>query len=162
GSKTQTITTAYGNSLNNLRSQTTSTVSANGLVTVTKIDNDGNGVDEEVDTTTMAPDGSSTKDSDYYGNTAATAGTLQGSETSTTSANKLVGTLTTSTGITDTKVTFADANGSYQWSRSVAAGSAAAASGYVNGSAAHDIDRNGIDTWSFSDGSGDSGTITID
>jgi hypothetical protein len=42
------------------------------------------------------------------------------------SANGLIHTLTTSTGITDTTVDFAGGNGSYQWSRVVTAGSAAA------------------------------------
>src|SRR5262249_41616083 len=96
----------------------------------------------------------------YFDNS---SGAQTGANTYTTSANGLVTTLTTSTGITDTKVAFANANGSYQWSRSVLPGSAAAASGYVNGSASHSIDMNGIDTWSFDDGYGDPPeAITID
>ena len=164
GSKTEVVETASGDSFANLRTLTTSTTSANGLTTVTKVDNDGNGVFEQVDTRTVAPDGSTTDVVNYYGDTAATASTLTGSTTTTTSANGLVTTLTTSSGITDTTVTFADANGSYQFAQTVAANSSAATQGYAAGSATHDIDANGIDTWSWNDGStgGSSGQITID
>jgi hypothetical protein len=164
GSRTEVVETANGNSFATLRTLTTSTTSANGLTTVTKADNDGNGVFEQVDTRTVAPDGSVTDVVDYYGDTAATANTLTGSNTSTTSADGLVTTLTTSSGITDTTTKFADANGSYQFSQTVAANSTAAAQGFAAGSATHDIDANGIDTWSWQDGSagGSSGQIKID
>ena len=162
GSKTSVVETAYGNSLSNLRSETSTTVSANGLVTTKKIDNDGNGVFEQIDTTTVAPDGSRTEVFNYYGDTTATASTLMGTNTYTVSANGLTTTLTTSTGISDSTVDFPDSNGSYQWSRVVTAGSAAAAFGWATGSASHLIDANGIDTWSWNDGYGDVGSIKID
>jgi YD repeat-containing protein len=164
GSKTEVVETAAGNSFATLRTLTTSTTSADGLTTVTKVDNDGNGVFEQVDTRTAAPDGSTTDVVDYYGDTAATASTLTGSNTTTTSANGLISTLTTSSGITDTTVTLADANGSYQFAQTVVASSTAATQGYAAGSASHDIDANGIDTWSWQDGAtgGSSGTITVD
>ncbi|QOZ33208.1 hypothetical protein XH92_17280 [Bradyrhizobium sp. CCBAU 53421] len=163
GSKTELIETGYGNSLGNLRSKTVITTSANGLVTTTDVDNDGNGIYEQIDTTTKAPDGSSVSVYDYYGDTSATSSTLTGSNTYTTSANGLISTLTTSTGITDTKVEFANSNGSYEWSRNVTAGSAAATYGWVNGSSIHSVDANGIDTWSFLDGYGDPlTTVKID
>src|SRR6202035_5955089 len=63
---------------------------------------------------------------------------------------------------TDTTVDFADSNGSYEFSRSVTAGSVAAQKGFTAGSASHFVDANGIDTWSYNNGSGNSGTITID
>ena len=165
GSKTELIQTAYGNTFagSNLRSQTSKTTSANGLVTVTKADNNGNGVFNQVETTTIAPDGSSYEVSNYYGDTTATANTLLGSNTYTVSANGLISTLATSTGITDTTANFANSNGSYEWSRSVAPGGQAAASGYQSGSASHFIDANGIDTWSINTGNGEpTKTITID
>jgi trimeric autotransporter adhesin len=162
GGKTTLLETAYGTSLSSLRSQTTTTTSANGLVATTKIDNDGNGVFEQVDTTTIAPDGSSTKVFDYYGDTTATATTLEGSNTYTTSANGLQTVLITSTGIKDTTVAFADSDGSYEFSRVVTAGSAAATYGWATGSSSHMIDADGLDTWSWNDGYGDIGGITID
>jgi autotransporter passenger strand-loop-strand repeat protein len=165
GSKTEIIKTAYGNSFSNLRSQTTTTTSANGLVTVTRIDNNGNGVFNQIDTTTIAPDGSKTSVSNVYGDTSATANTLIGSNTYTVSANGLITTLATSTGITDVTVTFPHSNGSYEWSRTVAPNSPAAyyGAGYQPGSASHFIDANGIDTWTVNNGYGDpSRTITID
>ena len=134
-------------------------------MTTTKIDNDGNGVFEQIDTTTIAPNGSKTEVFNYYGDTSATANTLMGTNTYTTSANGLVTTLTTSTGITDTAVDFANSNGSYEWSRVVTAGSAAASFGWATGSASHVIDANGMDTWSWNDGYGTGypnvGSITI-
>jgi hypothetical protein len=166
GSRTEVIQTSYGNSIANLRSKTSSTVSANGLVTTTSIDDDGNGVCEQVDTTTVAPDGSTTTVANYYGDTTATTSTLVGSTTTTTSANGLVTTMVASSGITDTTTRFADANGSYQWSRTVTAGSVAANSETifynVNGTSSHYIDANGIDTWSWNDGYGDIATTAID
>ena len=164
GSTTEVVETAFGDSLSNLRSETITTTSANGLSIVTDVDNDGNGIDEQVDTTTIAPDGSKTQVFDYYGDTSSTSATLQQSNTYTVSANGLVTTLTTSTGLADTTVDFANANGSYQWAQTVTAGSAAASAGDAPGSATHNIDANGIDTWSWNDGStgGTSGSITID
>ena len=165
GSKTEVIKTAYGNSFANLRSQTTTTTSANGLVTVTRIDNNGNGVFNQVETTTIAPDGSKSSVSNYYGDTTDTLNTLVGSNTYTVSANGLITTLATSTGITDITATFPHANGSYEWSRTVAANSPAAyyGTGYQPGSASHFIDANGIDTWTVNNGYGDpTRTITID
>jgi autotransporter passenger strand-loop-strand repeat protein len=164
GSRTETIKTAYGNSFANLRSQSTTSTSANGLSTVTRIDNNGNGVFDQVETTTIAPDGSKTVVYAYYGDTAATANTLQGRNTYTVSANGLVTTLTTSTGVTDTTATFANANGSYQWSRVVSPNSPEVtnASTPHNASASHIVDANGIDTWTLSDGYGQKQTITID
>ena len=160
GSKTETVKTAFGSSFTNLRSETISTTSANGLSTVTKVDNDGNGIFEQIATTTVLPDGSSTEVIDYFNDKTDAA---TGSITYTTSANGLVTTLTTSTGITDTKVTFPDANGSYQFSWNVAAGSVAASQGFASGSASHDIDANGLDTWTWDDGeTGSSGSIVID
>nr|WP_162093067.1 AIDA repeat-containing protein [Bradyrhizobium sp. ORS 278] len=164
GSQTEIIKTAYGNSFSNLRSQTITTTSANGLVTVTRIDNNGNGIFNQVDTTTVAPDGSKTVVCAYYGDTAATASTLLGTNTYTVSANGLVTTLATSTGVTDTTVTFANANGSYQWSRAVAANSPAVTNAAMphNESASHVIDANGVDTWTLNDGYNLPHTITID
>ena len=165
GSRTEIVKTAYGNSFTNLRTETTTTISANGLVTSASIDNSGNTnssggpVYDQVDVTTIAPDGSKTEVVNYYGNTAAT-NTLSGTNTYTTTANGLVTTLTTSTGITDVTADFADSNGSYEWSRAVT--SAAHSAGYDNESSSHFIDANGIDTWSYNDGNGHSGTITID
>jgi len=171
GSTSEVIQTAYGNSFSNLRSQTITTTSANGLVTVTKIDNNGNGVFNQIDTATTAPDGSKYNLYSYYGDTSATANTLLGSNTYTVSANGLVATLQTSTGITDTTVYFPNANGSYEWSRTVAPNSAASAVGqtrsgvpvgYQAESASHFIDANGIDTWTVYDGYDPAVTITID
>ena len=165
GSKTEVIKTAYGNGFANLRSETMTTTSANGLVTVTRVDNNGNGIFNQVDTTTIAPDGSKTSVSNFFGDTAATANTLIGSNTYTVSANGLVTTLATSTGITDITVTFPHSNGSYEWSRTVAANSPAAyyGLGYQPGSASHFIDANGIDTWTVNSGYGNpTRTITID
>jgi len=160
GSRTEVVETASGNSFANLRTLTTSTTRANGLSTVTQVDNDGNGIFEQVDTRTVMPNGATTDVVDYYGDTAATATTVTGSNTTTTSEDGLVTTLTTSSGITDTTATFANGNGSYQFSQTVAAGSAAATQGFAAGSTTHDIDANGIDTWSWQDGS--AGQITID
>jgi autotransporter passenger strand-loop-strand repeat protein len=164
GSKTEVVQTAYGSSFANLRSKTTSTTSANGLTTTIQIDNDGNGIVEQVDTKTVAPDGSTSEVFKYYDNTVGPSGTVTGTNTYTASADGLATTLTTSTGITDTKASLPDANGSYQFSWNVAAGSTAASLGMGSGSATHDIDGNGIDTWSWNDGStgGSSGNITID
>lgn len=151
GSKTEVVQTGYGNSFANLRSRTTATTSPNGLVTVTQIDNDGNNIYEQKDTTTRNPDGSSSTVYTYYDNGNGT--TVVGSNTYVTSANGLVTVLTpsggNSTGITDTRVDFANSNGSYQWSRTVAAGSAAYTYGYRNESASHSIDANGLDTWTL-------------
>ena len=159
GSTTETSKSYFG-SLANLRSQAITTTSADGLVTTRQIDSDGNGTFEQVVITTTAPDGSTTDVTHYYGNAGGNAGQLTASNTLTTSANGLVTVLSTSTGVTDTTTSFANANGSYQWARSVSG----TASGLSSGSAAHDIDANSIDTWSWTDGSsgGTSGTITID
>ena len=154
----------------NLRSETVTTTSANGLSIVSQIDNNGNGIFNQVDTTTIAPDGSKQQVFDYYGDTAATETTLVGTNTYTTSANGLTTTLVSSTGVTDTTVNFADSNGSYEWSQTVTPGSVAAnVDGLVNGSASHMIDANGMDTWSWNNGystispvGGDVGSITID
>ncbi len=170
GTKTETVETGYGASMANLRSETVTTTSANGLSIVSQIDNNGNGIFNQVDTTTIAPDGSKQQVFDYYGDTAATETTLVGTNTYTTSANGLTTTLVSSTGVTDTTVNFADSNGSYEWSQTVTPGSVAAnVDGLVNGSASHMIDANGMDTWSWnngystiSPGAGDVGSITID
>jgi autotransporter passenger strand-loop-strand repeat protein len=164
GSKSEVVKSAYGNSFSNLRSQSVTTTSANGLVTVTRTDNNGNGIFNQVETTTVAPDGSKTVVCAYYGDTAASANTLQGSNTYTVSANRLITTLATSTGVTDTTVNFANANGSYQWSRVVAANSPAVTNAATphNESASHIIDANGIDTWTLNDGYNQKQTITID
>ncbi len=158
GSSTETDTTYFG-SRTTERSQTVTTTSANGLVMTRKVDADGNGIFEQIDTTTVAPDGSKTEVMDYYANAGATAGQLTATDTLTTSADGLVTVLTISTGATDTTTTFANANGSYQWSRAVSN----TASGLYGGSATHDIDANGIDAWSWSDFSpgGSSGSISI-
>lgn len=162
GSQTTTTQSAFGNSFSNLRQKIVTTVSANGLVTVKQIDNDGNGVVEQVDTTTINPDGSSTTVDNYYSNTTGPSGPVTGSNTYTRSANGLITTLVASTGITDTTVEFANAYGSYQWSRSVTAGSVAASNGSASGWSTHSIDANGMDTWTINDGLGDAQkTITI-
>jgi autotransporter passenger strand-loop-strand repeat protein/YD repeat-containing protein len=178
GSKTEVVETAYGNSFTNLRSETVKTTSANGLVTTTKIDNNGNGVFNQIDTATTYPDGSQYDVYNYYGDTSAAANTLVGQNVYNVSANGLVSTLETSTGIIDTTVHFPNSNGSYEWSRTVAPNSPASdytrtlapgvpaswyGNGYQGASASHFVDANGIDTWSFYDGTGDPPTtITID
>jgi trimeric autotransporter adhesin len=162
GSQTTTTQSAFGSSFSNLRQKIVTTVSANGLVTVKQVDNDGNGVVEQVDTTTVNPDGSSTTVDNYYSNTTGPSGAVTGSNTYTRSANGLITTLVASTGITDTTVEFADAYGSYQWSRSVTAGSVAASNGSASGWSTHSIDASGMDTWTINDGLGDAQkTITI-
>jgi trimeric autotransporter adhesin len=170
GSKTEVVETANGNSLANLRSRTTTLTSANGLVTTTFVDDNGNGVYERVATTTVEPDGSSVQVVKTYNDTSGTqqidsltvGATETGSNTYSVSADGLNTTLMTSNGITDSTVTFANANGSYEFAQSIAAGSQAASNGATNGSASHFIDANGIDTWSWNNGAGSSGTITID
>ncbi|WP_426422611.1 AIDA repeat-containing protein [Bradyrhizobium genosp. A] len=164
GTKTEVMTTAYGNSFANLRSESIKTTSANGLTTVTKVDNNGNGIFNQVVTTSVAPDGSKTEVSTYYGDTTATANTILGVNTYSVSANGLVTTLTNSQGTTDTTVILPNANGSYEWSRTVAPNSPAATSGsgLRNGAASHIIDANGIDTWTVNDGFSQAHTITID
>ena len=159
GSKTEVMTTAYGSSFANLRSQSIKTTSANGLTTVTKVDNNGNGIFNQVVTTNVAPDGSKTEVSTYYGDTTATANTILGINTYSVSANGLVTTLTSSQGTTDTTVILPNANGSYEWSRTVAPNSPAAA--LRNGAASHIIDANGIDTWTVNDGFSPTRTISI-
>jgi len=162
GSQTTITQSAFGNSFSNLRQKIVTTVSANALVTVKQVDNDGNGVVEQVDTTTVNPDGSSTTVDKYYSNTTGPSGAVTGSNTYTRSANGLITTLVTSTGITDTTVDFANAYGSYQWSRSVTSGSVAATNGFATGWSTHGIDANGMDTWTVNDGLGDAQkTITI-
>jgi len=170
GSKTEVIQTAYGDSFANLRNLTTTDTSANGLVATTFVDNDGSGIYDEVGTTTNNPDGSKTDVFQYFDPNSGTQqidsmtvrATLAGTNTYTVSANGLVTTLTTSTGITDTTVDFANSNGSFEFSQNVASGSTAAENGETSGSASHFIDANGIDTWSWNNGAGSSGTITID
>jgi trimeric autotransporter adhesin len=159
GSTTETNATYFG-SLSNLRSNIVTTTSANGLVTTRKVDADGNGTFEQVDTTTAAPDGSKTEVMQYYGNAGVNAGQLTATNSLTTSADGLVSVLTLSNGATDTTTSFANANGSYQWSRVVSG----TATGVSAGWSTHDIDANGIDTWSWSDAStgGTHGTITVD
>ncbi|PBB89540.1 hypothetical protein CK215_26825 [Mesorhizobium sp. WSM3864] len=162
GSQTTTTQSAFDNSFSNLRQKIVLTVGANGLVTVKQVDNDGNGVVEQVDTTTVSPDGSSTQVDNYYSNTTGPSGAITGSNTYIRSANGLITTLVASTGITDTTVGFANAYGSYQWSRSVTAGSVAASNGSASGWSTHSIDANGMDTWTINDGLGDAQkTITI-
>ena len=155
GSKTTLIETGYGASLSNLRSERLTTVSANGLVTTTKIDNNGNGLFGQIDTTTINPDGSKTVVFAYYGDTPSTNSTLMGSDTYTTSANGLVTTMTTSTGITDTTVQFAEFQRQLPVFRVVAAGSVAANYGWATGWTTHMVDANGMDTWTWNDGYGD-------
>lgn len=162
GTKTEVMTTAYGNSFANLRSQSIKTTSANGLTTVTKVDNNGNGIFNLVDTTTVGPDESKAEVATYYGDTTATANTILGINTYSVSANGLVSTLTNSQGVTDTTVILPNANGSYEWSRTVVANSPEAAAGARSGAASHIIDANGIDTWMVSDGFSQTRTITID
>lgn len=160
GSKTEVVETGYGNSFANLRSQTTAFTSANGLVTTTYVDNNGdelNGVAiyDQVDTLTIAPDGSTNEVFDYYSDTSGTeqmgsmlvGSTLVSTKTSTVSADGLVTTLVTSQGLTETTIDFANSNGSYEWSES----------GAASASASHLIDANGIDTWTYG-----SSVITID
>jgi len=160
GSKTTTVETGYGGSLSNLRTESVTTTSANGLVTTKKIDNNGNGVFAQVDTTTIAPDGSKTQVFAYYGDTPSTSSTLLGTDTYTTSANGLVTTMTTSTGITDTTATFANSNGSYEFSRNVVAGSFGLRAGWSAAWSKHMIDAAGMDTWTWGNSSS-SQTITI-
>ncbi len=170
GSKTETVKTAFGSSFANQRSLTTTETSANGLVTTEFVDNDGSGIFQEVGTITRQSDGSQTEVYNFYDNRSGTqqiggmsvGATLIGTNTYSVSADRLVKTLTTSTGITDTTATFANANGSYEFTRSVASGSKAASAGDTNGSASHFVDANGIDTWSWNNGAGSSGTIQID
>jgi hypothetical protein len=159
GTRTEWIQTGFG-SIANVRSQTQTTTSANGLTTTSWTDNDGNGVYEQYSSTNVAADGSTTTVYGYYGNTAAT-NTLQGQNNYSTSANGLVSTLTTSTGLTDTIVRLANANGSYQFSQTVVAGSVAATvNGELAGSSSHSIDANGIDTWTSTSSYGPS-TVTV-
>jgi hypothetical protein len=121
GSSTKVVKTAFGNSFANQRSLTTTITSANGLVTTTFVDNDGSGIYQEVGTVTIQSDGSQTRVYNFYDNRSGTqqissmpvGATLLGTNTYTVSANGLVTTLTTSTGITDTTAAFASANGSY-------------------------------------------------
>jgi hypothetical protein len=170
GGKTEVVETAYGNSFTNLRSRTTTITSANGLVATTFVDNNGNGVYEQVSTTTLEPDGSSVQVVKNYNDRSTTqqidsltvGATLIGSGTYTVSANGLNTTFVSSTGITDTTVAFANANGSYQFSQSVAAGSQAASNGAKSGGSVHFIDANGIDSWTWNTETGSTGTITID
>lgn len=172
GGTTELVETGYGGSFSNLRSKTTRTTSANGLIVTTAVDNDGNGVTEQTSTLITSPDGSKTQTFSYYGDTAATASTLIGTNTTVTSADGLTSTMTVTgsssgSGITDTTIHFADANGSYEWARSVIAGSNAANFGWAAGGSSHMIDANGIDTWSWNDGYGtaatnDIGSIKID
>ena len=171
GSKTEVVESAYGNSFSNQRSLTTIDTSANGLVTTTFIDNDGSGIYQEVETSTVNPDGSQTQVFNYYNDSTGapqqidsmTVGsTLLGTNTYTVSANGLVDTLTSSAGVADTTTNFANGNGSYEWSSDVQSGSQAAKEGETNGSASHFIDANGIVTWSWNNGAGSSGTIAID
>lgn len=157
--KTEWIQTWFGN-VSNLRSQTQTTTSANGLPTTSWIDNDGNSVYERYASTTVAPDGSTTLVYGYYGNTTAT-NTLLGSNTYTTSANGLVSVLTTSTGLTDTIARLPNANGSYQFSQTVTAGSVAyTTNGERAASSSHSIDANGIDTWTSTSNYGPSPLTT--
>ncbi|TWC00217.1 hemolysin type calcium binding protein [Bradyrhizobium macuxiense] len=170
GSTTEVVKTAYGNSFANQRSLTTTLTGNNGLVTTTYVDNDGSGVYEQFGQTILEPDGSKTIINNFYNDASGTqvinsqtfGSTLVGTNTYTVSADGLITTLTTSSGITDKTVEFANANGSYQYSRTVTSGSAAATNGFVAGSASHYVDANGIDTWSWNSGSGSSGAITID
>ena len=165
GSKTEVVQTAYGNSFANLRSKTTSTTSANGLQTITQIDNDGNGIVEQNSTTTVAPDGSTTETIQYFDNASGTAtGAIN---TYTTSANGLVTTLTTAApggGITGRQGRASQFKRQLSVLVNVAAAKGAAGQGFASGSATHDVDANGIDTWSWNDTStnGSSGHITID
>jgi hypothetical protein len=135
-----------------LLEKSVTTVSANGLVTTTKVDNDGNGLFERIEVKTVAPDGSLTDVNTYYGNASGNNTTVAGSNTYTESATGLISTLTTSTGISDTTVDFAEGNGSRQWSRVVTVHSAAATYGYKNSWATHYINANGMDTWTDFDG----------
>jgi YD repeat-containing protein len=170
GSKTEVDETGFGNSFSNLRTLGTTETSANGLVTTTFIDRDGSGDYKQIGIVTDEPDGSKTEVYSYYDDILGTqtidgmtvGATLVGTNSYTISANGMVTTLTTSSGVTDTTVDFANSNGSYEFSRSVTAGSVAAQKGYTAGSASHFVDANGIDTWSYNNGSGNSGMIAID
>ena len=129
GSRTEVVKTAYGNGFGNLRSLATTDTSANGLVTTTFVNRDGSGDYKQIGTVIDEPDGSKTEINKFYSDTSGTqtidsmtvGSTLLGTNTYTISADGLVTTLTTSTGVTDTTVDFANSNGSYEFSRSVTA-----------------------------------------
>ena len=123
------------------------TTSADGRVVTTQVDNDGNGVFEETETSTRHADGSVT-DTVTYANditgqaiqATASDGSQSAAAVETISADGLVET-TTAGNVKTTKTTLAGANGSYTWTET----SPALLGGPIG--ATHSIDGNGVDTW---------------
>src|SRR5262249_4701854 len=116
--------------------------SADGRTVTYTVDNDGNGIDERTYTIVTEADGSQIETVQDFDNK---TGSFERGSTNTVSADGLVSTvkagLDNTSRYTDTSTTFANANGSYQWVRSVASS--------IVGSSSHTIDENGIDTWSW-------------
>ena len=79
-SSTTETSKSYFGSLANLRSQTITTASANGLVTTQKVDGDGNGIFEQVIVSTRAPDGSSSEVMQYFADAGVNAADLYRSQ----------------------------------------------------------------------------------
>jgi Ca2+-binding RTX toxin-like protein len=132
----------YANGL--LASQLVTRTSADGRMVTQTVDNDGNGIAERTYQIVTEADGSKSAIMIDYDNK---TGNQKAVSSSKTSANGLVTETTMASGVgktkaTDTTTTFAGANGSYQWVRSVA--------GSNIGYATHLIDSNGIETWSWS------------
>ena len=140
GSKTETVTTAYGAAGGTQKSQSVTTTSANGLNVSTTLT--VNGYAKVADTVAISASGIKTETVQNY-SISGTSATLVTSTVTTTSADgrdivvqhkNSAGTVTS----TDTTLTTAGANGSYQWTD-------VKSSGTVLDEANHFIDANGVD-----------------
>ncbi|MDQ7251013.1 calcium-binding protein [Dongia sedimenti] len=127
---------------NGLLARTTVTEQSSDGRTVNQyIDNDGNGIYEQVITQVTESDGSGSTTSIKNNNN---TGRFDSASISTHSANGFVlesKNLAAEAKFKDVTTTFAGSNGSYQWVRNVA--------GAPIATVTHLIDANGIDTWSW-------------
>jgi Ca2+-binding RTX toxin-like protein len=132
-------TTRYANGL--LARNIVTERSADGRTVSQYIDNDGNGIFEQVTTQVTESDGSGSTTSLRYHNK---SGKLDSTSISTRTADALVlesKNLGAELKYRDVTTNFAGSNGSYQWVRFV--------DGASIGSVTHMVDANGIDTWSW-------------
>lgn len=141
GSTLETISATYASG--SLKSKTNITTSADGHTITTSIDKDGNGISEQTSVLSIFADGSSSNALTFFDNT---TGKSISTATVTVDSTGLQTVLTEGNNI-DTTTRFADDNASYEWQRNTENLS----NGRYNiaASVTHEIDANGIDTWSW-------------
>jgi hypothetical protein len=130
---------------NSLKDRVTTAISADGRITTTQTDIDGDGVIDKTDTYVMGPDGSAVNTRTYFD----PSGNMTFQVTTTVSFDGLTTISQPNDGPTETITRTADGSGSYSYSDD-------------QSSTSHMVDAAGIDTWTWSESGIPSAAIHID